>query len=555
MVQQLDSNPIIRKIEKEAYDEIYAMHLEQASCYDRPVFEDSSLNITATYPISDKWEYETRLTRINLDEERKKDILSGRGFIIADAEQIQKEIKSPNGIFSPRFGQTLSDANPFIDKYRCTCGALRSRFYNGITCKVCNTKVRFVDDDFEYFGWLVLQKFWLIHPNLYKSIENLIGPQRLINILDFYDEKDQDGHSLAPNKRRSKSPKRKNKGEFEPFYGLGMVEFKNRFEEICDYYLNNTPNKGKKQEYYDDIMENRDKIFTQSIPVFTTLLRPFNVNDKSFSFEKTNAIYNMMSNHVTRINRSNRKMNRHFKTKNDYLFKLQMKWQELYLEIDNILSGKKGNVRLLSGGRLNFSSRDVIIQNPFLKIDQVTLPYQCLVDILQQQIINILTKTYSMSYSQAYDKWYRANIKKDEEIVNIIYALIKSANNGQGLPVIINRNPSISRGSLLQMFCVGMTFNYTMAVPLQVLPLLAADFDGDVLNVYYIISSAFFKRANQVLNPKNSMYISNNDGKLNPAVIPDKDTLINSTAMIRLSRHKYTPEQLELIAKCKATRV
>ena len=51
------------------------------------------------------------------------------------------------------------------------------------------------------------------------------------------------------------------------------------------------------------------------------------------------------------------------------------------------------------------------------------------------------------------------------------------------------------------------------------------------------------------------MYISNNDGKLNPAVIPDKDTLINSTAMIRLSRHKYTPEQIEMINKCKATRV
>ena len=27
----------------------------------------------------------------------------------------------------------------------------------------------------------------------------------------------------------------------------------------------------------------------------------------------------------------------------------------------------------------------------------------------------------------------------------------------------------------MQMFCVGMTDNYTMALPLQVLPLLAAD--------------------------------------------------------------------------------
>ena len=54
--------------------------------------------------------------------------------------------------------------------------------------------------------------------------------------------------------------------------------------------------------------------------------------------------------------------------------------------------------------------------------------------------------------------------------------------NHRGLPVLINRNPTISYGSILQMYCVGISdptekFEYVMQLPLQILPLLAADFD------------------------------------------------------------------------------
>ena len=37
--------------------------------------------------------------------------------------------------------------------------------------------------------------------------------------------------------------------------------------------------------------------------------------------------------------------------------------------------------------------------------------------------------------------------------------------------------PTINYGSILQMFVVKMTFNYTLGVPLNILPGLAADFD------------------------------------------------------------------------------
>lgn len=437
--------------------------------------------VNISYPYSQDYEFKTELERINLDKEREKDILTKRGFIVSDYQPIKKEIKAENGIYSPKFGQTLSDTNPFIDRYKCTCGNLKSRLYNGIVCPVCHTPVKYVDDNYSCFGWLVLNNYYIIHPNLYKSIEFLIGTQKLVNILIKVEDKDEDGHTIdreeQAKRRKKKEPYRKEQGKNEPFYGIGMEEFRRRFDEICAYYLSVASNKMNKQPYYDDIMKNRDKIFTQSIPVFTTHLRPYDADRNKFAYEPCNGHYTMMSKYVSLLNSNDklRMYRNHKKSKDQILFDLQYRFNELYAEIDKILSGKKGNVRLLAGGRFNFSSRDVIVQDPTLQLDQVKLPYWCLVDILQQRIINILTMTYNMSYNDAYQKWYKANIRPDDVIIEIINGMIRNDNHGRGIGLIINRNPSIARGSLLQMHCIGMTFNYVMSLPLGILPLLAAD--------------------------------------------------------------------------------
>ena len=118
-----------------------------------------------------------------------------------------------------------------------------------------------------------------------------------------------------------------------------------------------------------------------------------------------------------------------------------MKYMVLYDEVVDILNGKKGELRNLVSGRFNFSSRAVIKQNPNLRIDQVELPYTELVIAEQQRIINILHRTLNISYQEAYDKWFNAVGKIDPTIVNILNDLIKSS--GEGIPVIINRNPTI----------------------------------------------------------------------------------------------------------------
>ena len=224
------------------------------------------MNVRSRYMQSDEYEYQTRLERINLDKSRHDDVITGNGFIISAPKAIKDDIKDPNGIFSTKYGPGLQDANAFGNRYRCKCGYRTQRFRRGETCPICGTKVEFRDDNFELFGYIVLKDpYHLIHPNMFVVLKFFIGEKEFMDIINPIDRKDEDGHDLDINPPKD-----------QPFYGIGMMDFYNRFDEIMEYYKAKKPTK---IEYYTDIMRNRDLIFTQSVPVFTTQLRPFRVEN------------------------------------------------------------------------------------------------------------------------------------------------------------------------------------------------------------------------------------------------------------------------------------
>lgn len=508
------------------------------------------ISINLTYPNSSEYDFMTKIEVIDLDKEAENDIKSDKGFIIDSPKSTnKKDIKNPNGIYSPKFGQKLGDVNPYADRYSCECGALKSRINNGIECKICHTKCKYVDDDFKMFGWIILKdKYHIIHPKFYDTLDFIFGASpynkdrkkikgsKLQNMINYSPEVDQHGQYTECTFKPDK----------EPFYGIGMIAFYERFDEILEYYYQLNP---KKKEYFDEIQFYKKLVFCHSIPVFTTHLRPADIRDGYMYYEPTNGIYNMINKHVHSINKDKRKIDQNYKIKNEELFKAQMSYMDLVNEIMNILTGKKGQLRALIGGRYNFSCRAVIRQDPTLRIDQIKLPYVELVKCLQQRIINILIRTYNISPSDAYDIWARAVASKDERVAEIIDAIIKS--EPEGLPCIINRNPTINYGSILQVFCIGYTDTLTMSVSLQVLKIMGADFDGDVLNIFHIINRAFFNRAYIVFNPRNAMYISRVDGKMNGDVIVQRDTIINANTLVYLGRNNYTKSNLEKIAAIK----
>lgn len=62
-----------------------------------------------------------------------------------------------------------------------------------------------------------------------------------------------------------------------------------------------------------------------------------------------------------------------------------------------------------------------------------------------------------------------------------------------------------------------------------------------------IINKEFQTAAENVFNPRNSMYISKNDGMFNNSYNHKRDTIINMNTLVQLSRGKYSEKQLAAI--------
>ena len=194
---------------------------------------------------------------------------------------------------------------------------------------VCGTKVEYRDENFGMFGYICLKDpYYLIHPNLFNSIAFFIGEREFMNIITPVHKKDEDGHDIPIIPPKD-----------EPYFGIGMMDFHDRFDEIIEYYRGKRPNK---MDYYENIIDDRDKVFTQSVPVFTIHLRPYRIDGDMLHFEGTNAIYKVMTKLASDINMDKTKMDKKIKPKNQLLFDFQMKFKELYDELTKILSGKKG---------------------------------------------------------------------------------------------------------------------------------------------------------------------------------------------------------------------
>lgn len=289
----------------------------------------AKIQVNTRYSENGIFDYSTKLERINLDQTRRHDVLNGDGFIVTSRKNIKEDVKDPNGIFSVKYGPGLQDVNAFGNRYRCKCGHTTQRFYHGLTCPVCGTKVEYRDENFGMFGYICLKDpYYLIHPNLFNSIAFFIGEREFMNIITPVHKKDEDGHDIpiVPPKD-------------EPYFGIGMIDFHDRFDEIIEYYRVKRPNK---MDYYENIIDDRDKVFTQSVPVFTIHLRPYRIDGDMLHFEGTNAIYKVMTKLASDINMDKTKMDKKIKPKNQLLFDFQMKFKELYDELTKILSGKKG---------------------------------------------------------------------------------------------------------------------------------------------------------------------------------------------------------------------
>lgn len=502
------------------------------------------INVVGNYPNNQtldeqgrpKYRYESKIVPIDFDQECREDLAKGTGFLITKKQDIKKDVRSDDSIFSSKYGLQIDDMTPFGDVYKCKCGKTMMKVNSGLLCPHCHTKVRYVSNDFSITGWIKINEpFFFIHPNMFKKLISFIGKKNLDGILNQDYKVDEDGFQIK------KEPVKSN-----PFMMIGFLEFKERFDEIMQFYKNKHKNNPSKLEFYDDIMSNRKIVFSHSLPVYTSQLRPYSIKKNRFNFEGNNALYNVIAGTAAKLNKAEFNSRGRGKSTNQLMYDIQMKYMEIYADLEKIIAQKKGYVRALNGGRYNFTARNVIIPDPDLGIDEIILPYASLIELMSLTIINILSKTYSPA--EAYRIWDEARIEYNPTIGNLIQSIIDS----QYVGIILNRNPSISPASIIQLHVVGVTQDdtYSCRVPHEILKSMGADFDGDTLNIMLIINDDFLINAARLFNPRLSMQISYNDGMFNSNMSLQTDTMICINSFVQLGIDSITEEEYALIQEC-----
>lgn len=474
-----------------------------------------------------------RLTKRNWDQECNISIITGRGFYVTERQYTRRakggkgkreKIKSWNGIHSPRFGTDWEDDNAFEERYQCQCGHLKGKKYENMTCTECHTDVHYKEEDIEYMGWIVLKNHKIIQPLYYKQLEMVMGTKAIPfkDIIESDLTIELDGHIV-------KKPRNKETNEF---VGIGIMGLYERFDEVLDYFLKRKPNYS---ELIETLRANKSAVFASSIPVYTSILRPDSQSDKSYSTYNVNKIYSPIQSKVKLLNRrTHRSEFSEFRTDEDVLkthnalYSLQEKINKLWEDTYNMIDGKYGHIRgEITGGRMNFSARNVIIPDPSLRADEVRTGYTTFLELFRYEIIAILKHmSGGKSYSHACFEWERATRVFDPKVYEIIRYIIDEFKVG----VVINRNPTINAKSIIYMRIIDvrpeLNENQTLSMPLMVLSGLNADFDGDELNIFAMKWEELNKEVNRIYNPRESHMISRHDGMVDSTSSLIKDQAI-----------------------------
>ena len=285
------------------------------------------------------------------------------------SEPSAKGTKEMYGIHSPLFGTDWLDDNAFADRYSCDCGKMIGKVFKGRRCPDCGTKVEYVDVNLRIFAYIVINdaRFSIIQPLLYKELDVFFGKANktsiLSQIIGFDKDMKLDGfYGGTTDVDLSKNP----------FAGIGMIEFHERFDEIMDFFFRKKKNR---KAQYDLIMENKDKLFVTKIPVYSAVLREVFFSNEKFSYRKVDRCYNALYGNVCRINDEHEIKTSNIAKLNNTLFRAQNNLNQVFDSVFTSIHENEGLIRRsILGGRINNAARCVIVPDASLRSYEVRLP-------------------------------------------------------------------------------------------------------------------------------------------------------------------------------------
>ena len=451
--------------------------------------------------------------RINWDIEFYTDIFTGNGFVITEPATFQLDESKQKTLYGSRsilYGTNYEDETAFIERYRCKCGTFKGRMFEGEECPLCGTKVELKEGDIEFTGWITLGNNYIINPLYYNILQDCIGKSTLPEIVNPKTVVDVDGHRRrATEEDLDEKPK-------HPYYGIGLDEFRKNFVEIMEYFKTK---KKKKEKEINRLIREQTSVFCCHIPIYSTMLRPQSSTSDTY-------YYNPIDKHINPLFSLSDKLKNNEEIDRELILgRIQYRVNQLWKENFNLINGKEGLIRgQILGGSLNYTARNVIIPDPTLRDDEIDLSYHTFLILYKFKIMYYLMKMDNISLSKAYYIWQKS-YKFDNRIYEIMLFIVKK----EKVRILMNRNPTLNYYSMLLMKVRTVKkdiTDYTLSVPLSVLPGLNADFDGDILNLIGLMMDELV-HAFRKFDPVSRMIISRDTGFLNEYFAITKGQLID----------------------------
>ena len=367
------------------------------------------------------------------------------------------------------------------EEYSCDCGALQGKFYEGNICQKCNTAVTFVGLNINKCGWidLSLSKYnedgivietgngcHVIEYIPYAQLEKIIGRDHLKNIIQVRNTISITGEFVEDEIEEIRNADPANK-----YYFIGIDAFYEKYNEILDYYYNL---KGQKNQELYKFLQHKDEIFTDKIPVISIILRPAMRTADGLKLDDINIKYQNILKNLEIL----KDVNAIKIIRDAAVEQIQAEFMMLSEEVLEAIKSKSGIIRnQICGTRVNFSARNIISPAVAgIKIDELVLPYLTFLELYKFEIINVIKTTENISLKAAEKIWHMATLKYNEKVYLIMKKMI--ADNEVG--VLLNRNPTISYGSILYLRIANIkkdTSDLTMSLHNSILSLLAGDYD------------------------------------------------------------------------------
>ena len=436
-----------------------------------------------------------------------------------------------NGLFSRRiFGDMDSE-----EEYSCECGNLIGEYYEGSICQKCGTPVEHVGPAIDKMGWIDLSLnkydsngvvtqpgngFHLIAYIAYYQLEKVMGKENLKNVIHTRNTITITGEidTEELEEIRNSSPEAK-------YWYYGIEKFYDNYNEILDYYFSI---RGEKYPDFYNSIKNKDEVFIDKIPVLSIILRPAMRTAEGLKLDDINLKYQNILKNIEMLQDPNMIPI----IRDATVEQIQAEFMLLSQEIMNNIKSKNGLIRNnICGTRINYSARNIITPaNKEYKLNEIVLPYLAFLELFKFEIIGIIKEIQNCSLKDAELRWFNATLKFDQKVYNIMKKMIMD----NDVEVLLNRNPTLSYGSILCLRVAEIKKDYndcTLSVPITLLSLLAGDFDGDVLNLISIKDRTTRMVFKDVFSPIHIL-IDPNSGRFSNRLNLERDQILGISSLL-----------------------